>query len=78
MVYMHAYLITSQLTPQVVSKKIKIEISCQVIKFSSKYFLACLQVETSSLRGFSDAISGLQIMKYFSQMHKLHLFDALL
>ena len=43
---MHAYLITWQLTPQVVSQK-KL---CQVIKFLGKYFLACLHVETSSLR----------------------------
>ena len=38
---MHAYLITWQLTAQVVSQK-KL---CQVIKFLGKYFLACLHVE---------------------------------
>ena len=74
MVYMHTYVITGQLTPQVLSRKK----SCQVIKFSIKYFLARLHVETSSLRRLRDAITGLQIIKYFSQIHKLHLFDALL
>ena len=46
MVNMHAYLITGQLTPQVVSRKQL----CQVIKFLGKYFLAYLHIETSLLR----------------------------
>ena len=36
------------------------------------YFLRCLQVETSSLRLFSVAIWGFDIIKYFSSIHKLH------
>ena len=35
-------------------------------------FLRCLQVETSSLRLFSVAIWGFEIIKYFSSIHKLH------
>ena len=34
-------------------------------------------METSSLQRLSVAMSGLQIIKYFSQIHKLHLLDAL-
>ena len=71
MVYLHAYLITGQLTPPE-PPEVSRKNSCQV------NISACLHVETSSLRRLSDAVSGLQIIKYFSQIHKLHLFDALL
>jgi hypothetical protein len=39
-------------------------------------FLLCLYADTNSLRLFKVAILGLQIIKYFSHKHKLHLFEA--
>ena len=39
-------------------------------------FLLCLHADTNSLRLFKVAILGLQIIKYFSHKHKLHLFEA--
>ena len=39
-------------------------------------FLLCLHADTNSLRLFKVAIFGLQIIKYFSHKHKLHLFEA--
>ena len=35
-----------------------------------------IHAETNSFRLFKVAIFGLQIIKYFSQKHKLHRFEA--
>ena len=40
----------------------------------SKNFLACLHVETSSLRLLSEAMCGLHKIKIFSHRQKLHFF----
>ena len=40
----------------------------------SKNFLACLHVETSSLRLLSEAMCGLHIIKNFSHRQRLHFF----
>ena len=40
----------------------------------SKCFFRCLHSVLSSLREFSDAICGLQIIIYFSFKHKLQIF----
>ena len=37
---------------------------------------ACLHDEISSFRLFKEAKSGLQIIKYFSQRHRLHLLEV--
>ena len=47
-----------------------------VIKFLRIKLLACRHAETNSLRLFKVDNRGLQIMKYFSHMHKLHLLVA--
>ena len=41
--------------------------------FFNRDFLECLQLDIRSLLLFSVNISGLQIIKYFSHKHKLHL-----
>ena len=46
-----------------------------LIYFIYKNLLACLQEVTSSLRLFSVPRWGLQIIKYFSHRHKLHLLE---
>ena len=38
--------------------------------------LACLHDEINSFRLFREAKSGLQIIKYFSQRHRLHLLEV--
>ena len=43
-------------------------------KLYSKCFFRCLHSVFSSLREFSDAICGLQIIIYFSFKHKLQIF----
>ena len=43
------------------------------LKGFKRNLFACLQDETNSLRLFRLAISGLNIMKYVSHRHKLHL-----
>ena len=49
-----------------------------VVKIFSRNLFACLQEETSSFRRLRLATFGLQIIKYFSQRHKLHLIDTVL
>ena len=48
------------------------------LKFFSRNLFAFLQVETSSFFRLGVAMFGLQIIKYFSYRHKLHLLDTLL
>ena len=43
------------------------------VKFLRAYLPACLHDEINSFRLFKEAKSSLQIMKYFSQRHRLHL-----
>ena len=45
--------------------------------FFNRNFLVCLQLDISSLLLFSVDIPGLQIIKYFSHKHKLHLLPIL-
>ena len=45
------------------------------LEFFNKNLVACLHEVTSSLRLFSVPRWGLQIIKYFSHRHKLHLLE---
>ena len=50
-------------------------VTIEGLEFFNKNLLACLQEVTSSLRLFSVPRWGLQIIKYFSHRHKLHLLE---
>ena len=50
-------------------------VTIEGLEFFSKNLLACLHEDTSSLRLFSVPRWGLQIIKYFSHRHKLHLLE---
>ena len=46
------------------------------VKFLRAYLPACLHDEINSFHLFKEAKSGLQIIKYFSQRHRLHLLEV--
>ena len=46
------------------------------VKFSRTYLLACLHNEINSFRLFKEGKSSLQMIKYFSQRHRLHLLEV--
>ena len=48
----------------------------QGVKFLRAYLPACLHDEINSFRLFKEAKPGLQIIKYFSQRHRLHLLEV--
>ena len=52
-------------------------VTCRDMTAFNRNFLECLQLDILSFVLFSVAISGLQIIKYFSYKHKLHLLLTL-
>ena len=46
------------------------------VKFLRANLPACLHGEINSFRLFKEAKAGLQIIKYFSQRHRLHLLEV--
>ena len=53
-----------------------IKLKSQNLAFFRRNLSACLYEIISSFRLYREANSGLQIIKYFSQRHRLHRFEA--